>query len=143
MGFDLTMAVMKRNVISKAKEQYPDVDFSTLYGNYLYQWIYNDMNDRCDIPDNEMGYYLVGANFDIFKGYFKEVPKSDEYLLIDEQQFKDMLIWLENKIKSTTLFDILKDNIESYYIEQMLNTYKCMKEAEIDFNTEIVVYDQG
>lgn len=143
MGFDLKMDVIKRTVIEQAQQDFPDVSFDDLYGNYLYKWIDSDLHDMSDVPEKYKGYCLVDTNYPVFEGYFEKGPGDCEYILVDKENFKSMFVWLDNRIKNMTLFDVFENKIEEYGIYSILDTYKRMKESNIDFDTEIAVYSHG
>ena len=62
-------------------------------------------------------------------------------MTIDEETYNRMLCWLEEKLKSKTLYDYTYDeNCDYLEFETMIRVYKQMKAEKIVYETEFVVY---
>ena len=52
-----------------------------------------------------------------------------------------MFIWLGNKLKTMSLFDFVDDPEAEYMIYPYIRTYRNMRDANVDFETEFVVFE--
>ena len=86
--------------------------------------------------------YIYSVNF--FFEYAKSLEEkgvkveNDEAILISKKTYEDLVIWVEEKLKSTTLFDLAwKDEFE---ILTYVTVYQNLKREKIDFDTEFVLF---
>lgn len=138
MGYDGGIIIVKKKVVEKVKHLLVAYSFSDLYENYLYMWeypeIYNFQKD-----EESIGIDVLDKN--IFDEYFRRKPlENGESRIIPKSIYDDFLKWIEDKIKSTTLYDIAIGKIDDYAIHAYMNVYKFLKDLTIDWNKEYVVF---
>lgn len=138
MGYDGQIIIMKKKVIEKAKEMFKNTSFSDIFINYLYAFQYPE---DYEIPENEESKEIVWFSHDPFEEYFGEnTLKNDEARIIEKSVYEDYFKWIENKVKTTTLYDLAIDRIEKYEADTYINIYLSLKDLTIDWNTECVVF---
>ena len=77
----------------------------------------------------------------VFDEYFRRKPlENGESRIIPKSIYDDFLKWIEDKIKSTTLYDITIGKIDDYTVHAYINVYKFLKDLTIDWNKEYVVF---
>ena len=77
----------------------------------------------------------------VFDEYFRRKPlENGESRIIPKSIYDDFLKWIEDKIKSTTLYDIAIGKIDDYTVHAYINVYKLLKDLTIDWNKEYVVF---
>lgn len=140
MGYDGRIIIMKKKVIEKVKEMeiFKNVSFSDIFMDYLYIYQYPE---EYVIPKNEESKEIVWFNHDPFEEYFGEnTLKNDEARIIEKSVYEDYFKWIENKVKTTTLYDIAIDRIKKYEVDTYISIYLSLKDLTIDWNTECVVF---
>lgn len=138
MGYDGGIIIVKKKVVEKVKHLLVAYSFSDLYENYLYMWecpeIYNFPKD-----EESIGIDVLDEN--IFDEYFRRKPlENGESRIIPKSIYDDFLKWIEGKIKSTTLYDIVTGQIDDYTVHAYINVYKFLKDLKIDWDKEYVVF---
>ena len=138
MGYDGGIIIEKKKAIEKVKHLLIAYSFSDLYKNYLYMWEYPE---NYDIPKDEASIVADWFSEDIFEKYFIKKPlENDEARIVTKDIYEDFVKWIENKVKTTTLYDIatkrLNDNMAHTYID----AYNSLKDLKIDWDTEYVVF---
>lgn len=73
--------------------------------------------------------------------FFEGKFQNGEVKIIDKETYYRFYNWLENKLKHTTLYDLVNNKIDEYYIDSLIKTYKSMRDITIDFETELVVFE--
>ena len=95
----------------------------------------------CALPICEEARYILSESYRILDDFFKEKGvkvENDEAILISKKTYEDLVIWVEEKLKSTTLFDLAwKDEFE---ILTYVTVYQNLKREKIDFDTEFVLF---
>ena len=51
-----------------------------------------------------------------------------------------MYEWLENKLKTTTAYDFISNPDYEYEVPTWIVAYRSMMKEEIDFDTEVVIF---
>lgn len=140
MGYDMQLSVFKKKTLEWIeKELEPEKHpFSTIFSECLYSWLYPE---NYEIPEGEEGRYICSENINIFKGFFDRKIGNYEAIIIDEETYRNMFIWLGNKLKTMSLFDFVDDPESEYMIYPYIRTYRNMRDANIDFETEFVVFE--
>ena len=138
MGYNGGIIIVKKKVVEKVKHLMVAYSFSDLYENYLYMLeypeIYNFQKD-----EESIGIDVLDEN--VFDEYFRRKPlENGESRIIPKSIYDDFLKWIEDKIKSTTLYDIAIGKIDDYTVHAYINVYKLLKDLTIDWNKEYVVF---
>ena len=138
MGYDGGIIIVKKKAVEKVKHLLTAYSFSELYENYLYMWEYPK---EYGLPKDEKSIGVDVLEENIFDEYFRRKPlKNGESRLISKSIYDDFLKWIEDKIKNTTLYDIVIGKIDDYTIHAYINVYKFLKDLKIDWDTEYVVF---
>ena len=138
MGYNCGIIIVKKKVVEKVKHLLVAYSFSELYENYLYMWEYPE---NYDIPKDEESIGIDVLDENVFDEYFRRKPlENGESRIIPKSIYDDFLKWIEDKIKSTTLYDIAIGKIDDYTVHAYINVYKFLKDSTIDWNKEYVVF---
>ena len=132
MGYNGQITIMKKKVIEKAKEMeiFKNTPFSDIFMDYLY--IYQHP-EAYVFPKDEESKEIVWFSHDPFEEYFGEnTLKNDEARIIEKSVYEDYVKWIENKVKTTTLYDIATDRIGKYEADTYINVYLSLKDLKID-----------
>ena len=130
MGYDMQLCIFKKKTLDYIKQELKSeqYEFSEIYSEVLFCWLYpNDYK----IPTDEIGKYICYEITNIFEEFFKPKIENGQAIIIDESTYNKMLKWLENKLKA-------KNKIDMY---PYIRVYKNMKNTNIDFKTEFVVFE--
>lgn len=137
MGYDAEIIVFKKKTLEEIQKTLPDCTFKDLYSNYLFTRIYPDVYD---FPEDEAK-WIHSPCKDIFNEFFEGKFQNGEVKIIDKETYYRFYNWLENKLKHTTLYNLVNNKIDEYYIDSLIKTYKSMRDITIDFETELVVFE--
>ena len=138
MGYDGGIIIVKKKVVEKVKHLLVVYSFSELYENYLYMWEYPE---EYGLPEDEKSIGVDVLDENVFDEYFRRKPlENGESRIIPKNIYDDFLKWIEDKIKSTTLYDIAIEKIDDYTVHAYINVYKFLKDLTIDWNKEYVVF---
>lgn len=138
MGYDGGIIIVKKKVVEKVKHLLVAYSFSELYENYLYMWEYPE---EYGLPEDEKSIGIDVLDENVFDEYFRRKPlENGESRIIPKSIYDDFLKWIEDKIKSTTLYDITTGKIDDYTVHAYINVYKFLKDLTIDWNKEYVVF---
>lgn len=138
MGYDGGIIIVKKKVVEKVKHLLDAYSFSDLYENYLYMWEYPE---EYGLPEDEKSIIVGMLDKNIFDEYFRRKPlENGESRIIPKSIYDDFLKWIEDKIKSTTVYDIAIGKIDDYTVHTYINVYKFLKDSTIDWNKEYVVF---
>lgn len=138
MGYDGGIVVVKKKVVEKVKRLYGTYSFSELYENYLYMWEYPE---DYEIPKDEESIVVAWFKEDIFEYFFKEKSiENNESRIISKDIYEDFVKWIENKVKTITLYDIAIKRISDNMARTYIVIYNSLKDLKIDWNTEYVVF---
>lgn len=138
MGYDGGIIIVKKKVVEKVKHLLVAYSFSELYENYLYMWKYPE---EYGLPEDEKSIGIDVLDENVFDEYFRRKPlENGESRIIPKSIYDDFLKWIEDKIKSTTLYDITIGKIDDYTVHAYINVYKFLKDLTIDWNKEYVVF---
>ena len=137
MGYDGGIIIMKKKVVEKAKHLIK-YSFSDLYRNYLYMW---ESPGHYGIPKDEESIVAAWFNEDIFEEYFIEKSlENDEARIVTKDIYEDFVNWIENRVKTTTLYDIATKQIGDNMARTYMDAYKSLKNLQVDWDTEYVVF---
>ena len=138
MGYDGGIIIVKKKAVEKVKHLLVAYSFSELYENYLYMWEYPE---EYGLPEDEKSIGIDVLDENVFDEYFRRKPlENGESRIIPKSIYDDFLKWIEDKIKSTTLYDITIGKIDDYTVHAYINVYKFLKDLTIDWNKEYVVF---
>lgn len=138
MGYDGGIIIVKKKVVEKVKHLLIAYSFSDLYRNYLYMW---ESPGRYGIPKDEESIVAAWFNEDIFEEYFIEKPlENDEARIVTRDIYEDFVNWIENRVKTTTLYDIATKQIGDNMARTYMDAYKSLKNLQVDWDTEYVVF---
>lgn len=138
MGYDMEIVVLKKKTLEEAKRMFPDHIFGDMYSIFLFSRLYPD---EYAFPEDEEGRVIVDTNLNIFRDFFEPELKNDEAIIVDKDVYCKMIVWLEEKLKSKTLFDFAcAEECDACEFREIISVYKKMKSANIDFMTEFIVY---
>lgn len=138
MGYNGDIIIVKKKAVEKVKHLLAAYSFSELYENYLYMWEYPE---EYGLPEDEKSIGIDVLDENVFDKYFRRKPlENGESRIIPKSIYDDFLKWIEDKIKSTTLYDITIGKIDDYTVHAYINVYKFLKDLTIDWNKEYVVF---
>lgn len=127
----------KKKTLQNIQEVLPDYSFRDLYSNYLFTRIYPD---EYDFPEDEKAKWIFSPCSDLFNEFFDGNFKNEEARVIDEETYYNFYYWLEDKLKSTTLYNLVDSDMDEQYVGSLVDTYKNMRDKPVDFKTEFVVF---
>ena len=137
MGYDSDIVAFKKKTLEDIKEVFPDYSFRCLYSSYLFTRIHAD---EYDFSEDEKATWIFSPHRDIFNEFFKGDFDNGEARIIDKETYFKFYEWLEDKLKSTTLYDLVETGIDKQYFDSLINTYENMRDKSVDFETEFVVF---
>lgn len=138
MGYDGGIIIVKKKAVEKVKHLLVAYSFSELYENYLYMWEYPE---KYGLPKDEESIGIDVLDENVFGEYFRRKPlENGESRIIPKSIYDDFLKLIEDKIKSTTLYDIAIGKIDDYTVHAYINVYKFLKDLTIDWDKEYVVF---
>lgn len=137
MGYDMDLGVFKKKTLERLQKELPEYSLSDLYSNCLFAWMYPK---EYEIPKDEEARCICSLNKDVFEGFFDESVENDEAIIIDKNTYLKMYEWLENKLKITTAYDFISNPDYEYEVPVWIVAYKNMMKEEIDFDTEVVIF---
>lgn len=138
MGYDGGIIIVKKKAFEKVKHLLIAYSFSDLYRNYLYMW---ESPGHYGIPKDEESIVAAWFTDDIFEEYFTEKPlENDEARIVTKDIYEDFVNWIENKVKTTTLYDIATKQIGDNMARTYIDAYKSLKNLQVDWNKEYVVF---
>lgn len=138
MGYDSDIIAFKKKTLKNIQEILPDYSFRDLYSNYLFTRIYPD---EYNFPEYEKAKWISSPSSDIFNEFFDGKFENEEARVIDKETYYKFYHWLEDKLKSITLYNLVDNDIDEQYISSLVDTYKNMRDKPVDFNTEFVVFE--
>lgn len=135
----MRIVALKKKVLEKYQRIYPNCTYKDLFLSFTIKYS-GDYNN----PDfKEMGRYIASSVDDVFEYFFEPKLEHGEILIIDKDTYNKMIDWLEENLKSMTLYDWAFDEAYYYtYPMDMIEVYRNMiKEREIiDSETEFIIY---
>ena len=134
MGYDFKMCVFKKKTLERLQKIYPKETITGLYNKSLYSWLYPD---DYFIPKGEEGRTICDVSFNLFKNILH--IENDYCVIVDKETYEKMYSFLENKLKKTTLFDLIDDEETTRQLHFLLDTFKDMRNANIDFENEVII----
>lgn len=139
MGYDMNIAVLKKKTLELAQEVIPDYSFKDMFSSFLFTRL---QPEEYEIPEDEEGRWIAYADRNIFREFFEPKLENGATFIIDRETYYKMMNWLEQKLKSKTLYDYVWNIIEVDFAEiaAMMYVYHGMVNEDIDFETEFVVY---
>ena len=140
MGYDMTMASFKKKSLEEANKIFEKYNptFEGIYHNYLFNLLYpHDSNDP-----TEGAKWICTSGINIFRDFFEPKLENDTVMIVEQKTYEKMITWLEEKLKNITLYDVANDEkLEDYEVRELISVYKQIKSAEIDFETEFIVFE--
>ena len=137
MGYDAKIIAFKKKTLQNIQEVLPDYSFKDLYSNYLFTRMYPE---EYDFPEDEKAKWISSPCRDIFSEFFDGNFENEEARVIDEETYYKFYHWLEDKLRNTTLYNLVDSGMDERYISSLVDTYKNMRDTPVDFNTEFVVF---
>ena len=137
VGYNADIVAFKKKTLENIQEVLPDYSFRDLYSNYLFTRIYPD---EYDFPEDEKAKWIASPYRDIFNEFFKGNFENEEARIIDKEIYSKFYNWLEDKLKSTTLYNLVDNDMDEQYVGSLVDTYKNMRDKPVDFETEFVVF---
>ena len=121
MGYDSDIIAFKKKTLKNIQEILPDYSFRDLYSNYLFTRIYPD---EYNFPEDEKAKWISSPSSDIFNEFFDGKFENEEARVIDKETYYKFYHWLEDKLKSITLYNLVDNDIDEQYISSLVDTYK-------------------
>lgn len=137
MGYDADIIAFKKKTLEDIQEVFPDYSFKDLYSNYLFTRIYPE---EYDFPEDENAKWISSPCRGIFNEFFEGIFENGEVRIIDKETYFKFSDWLEDKLRNTTLYNLVDSDLDEQYVSSLVNTYKNMRDNPIDFETEFVVF---
>lgn len=137
MGYDMDLGVYKKKTLKRLQKEIPECSLSDLYSSCLFAWMYPE---EYEIPKDKEARCICSLNIDVFEGFFDKSVENDDTIIIDKDTYSKMLKWLENKLKSTTAYDFIRNPDYEYEVPIWIVAYKNMMKEEIDFDNEVVIF---
>ena len=137
VGYDADIIAFQKKTLENIQEVMPDYSFKDLYSNYLFTRIYPD---EYIFPEDETAKWIASPYRDIFNEFFDGNFENEETRIIGRETYYKFYYWLEDKLKSTTLYNIVDSDIDEQYVGSLIDTYKNMRDKPVDFETEFVVF---
>lgn len=137
MGYDADIIAFKKKTLEDIQEVFPDYSFKDLYSNYLFTRIYPE---EYDFPEDENAKWISSPCRGIFNEFFEGSFENGEVRIIDKETYFKFSDWLEDKLRNTTLYNLVDSDLDEQYVSSLVNTYKNMRDNPIDFETELVVF---
>ena len=144
MGYDMSITVFKKKILEKLINELNNNEqryrFSDIYSNCLFAYL---LPEEYDIPKDEEGRYICSGSHNIFKDFFTNHIENDDAFIISKSTYFQMVQWLEDKLKSIRIYDLLDGKYNENEIESLMRVYKSMKEENVNFKEEFVVYEHN
>lgn len=137
MGYDADIVAFKKKTLQNIQEILPDYSFRNLYSNYLFTRIYPD---EYNFPEDEKAKWISSPSRDIFNEFFNGDFENEDVKIIDKETYYKFYHWLEDKLRNTTLYNLIDSDMDEQYIGSLVDTYKNMRDIPVDFDTEFVVF---
>lgn len=88
---------------------------------------------------------IAWSDINILKDYFKNKNieiKNDQIYFITETEYYEIIAFLENILKNTTLYDIIinKQKYPEHKIKILINIYSDLIKEKIDFSKESIFF---
>lgn len=130
MAYDSDIIAVNKKYFEEIQKENPDYSIDDLYTGYLLHTI-EEGNVK----------WIYSPSKDIFTKYFGDVFESGDVKVIGKNEYNKFYKWIENELKSTTLYDLVDDSYkDEYYIGTLINTYKRIRDIPINFETELVIF---
>lgn len=137
MGYDADIVAFKKKTLQNIQEVLPDYSFRDLYSNYLFTRIYLD---EYGFLEDEKVKWIASPYRDIFNDFFEGNFENEEAKIIDEETYYKFYHWLEDKLKNTTLYNLVDSDVDEQYVSSLVDTYKNMRDKPVVFEKEFVVF---
>lgn len=134
----MRIVALKKKALEKYQAIYPNYTYKDLFLSFTIKYS-GDYNN----PDfKEIGRYIASSYEDVFKYFFKPELEDKEILVIDKDTYDKMIDWLEENLKTMTLYDWVIGTPYYYsYPTSLIEVYRSIiREKEIDTETELIVY---
>ena len=140
MGYDMQLSIFKKKTLEWIEKEleHEKYTFSDIFSECLYAWLYPE---EYEIPKGEEGRYICSENINIFKDFLGGKVENCEAIIIDKETYHSMFNWLENKLKAMSLLDFVDDPEAEYLIYPYIRVYRNMRDANINFDEEFVVFE--
>lgn len=142
MSYSVNLDIMKRGVIDRTIQENPDTSFEEIWSSYLFAWTYPD---EYNIPDGEAARGLYWTYHHMFRKIEILGGKYDDARMIEHDTFNEVCNIIKEKLESMTLLDLanLGDTDESDELIALVDAYRSLMTAEINWDEEVVVYSCG
>ena len=137
LGYDADIIAFQKKTLENIQEALPDYSFRDLYSNYLFTRIYPD---EYIFPEDETAKWIASPCRDMFSEFFNGDFENEDAKIIDEETYYKFYHWLEDKLRNTTLYNLIDSDMDEQYIGSLVDTYKNMRDIPVDFDTEFVVF---
>lgn len=137
MGYDMDLGVFKKKTLERLQKEAPEYSLSGLYSNCLFAWMYPE---EYEIPEDETALWISSPCKDIFDEFVDGEFKNGEVRIIDKEMYSKFYHWLEDRLKNTTLYNLIDSDMDEQYVGSLVDTYKNMRDKPVDFETEFVVF---
>lgn len=137
MGYDADIVAFKKKTLENIQEVLSDYSFRDLYSNYLFTRMHPD---EYSFPEDEKATWIFSPCRDLFNDFFDGNFENEEARVIDEETYYKFYHWLEDKLRNTTLYNLVDGDIDEQYADSLIDTYKNMRDKSVDFETEFVVF---
>ena len=141
MSYDMELVVLKKKSLENAQKIWKEYTLSELYSNFLFTRLHLE---EYEISEDEKGRWIYSCQMRIFDEFFeKEIGRdieNDEVFIINKDTYNKMCQWLENKLKTTTFFDVKDDVDKEYRLSNLTEAYNYMIKEKIDFEKEFVLF---
>lgn len=142
MGYSADMYIMKRSVIEREKKYFPEASFEELWNNHLFAWVYPE---DYEIPDDEVGRSICWTYHRVF---FKEIKilggRYDDVQIVERELYDNICADICYILKNTRLIDLVEPDCDDHdALIALIDIYRSLKSAEINWDKEVVVYSCG
>lgn len=135
MGYEMRMMVLNKRDLHERQKNNSDYTFKDLYIDVLK--LERNPYDNEDIKYRD----IFESSRDIFCDFFSPKILPYETVLIDKNTYFKMIFWMEEILKSKTLYQFTcEENNDLYKMQEMINIYKKMKKEIVDFENEFVIF---
>lgn len=144
MGYDMSMNILKKELIQEAVDQLritklTDEIFNELFEEYLFMYLYPE---EYGIEKEWSARFIYDCSAPILQGILD--IQDDVAIMIEKESYSELCRRIETKLRKVRLIDFVSlDDYEITKAKYLIELYKSMISAHIDWTSEIVVFDHG
>lgn len=144
MGYDMSMNILKKELIQEAVNQLKitnltDDIFNDLFEEYLFMYLYPE---EYGIEKGWEARNIYDCSSPILQGILD--VQDDVAIMIEKESYSKLCRRIETKLRKLRLSDFVTlDDYEITKAKYLIELYKSMMSAHIDWSSEIVVFDHG